>query len=796
VSAKVQDSEKEERLKEMVGWLARVVVKRKFFVLFCITAATAFFLFFALKVNLKTFFPELLPDHPYIKLVEKYESFGGTNRVLIEIRVKNGSIFNKKTLEKIIGISDELIYLPGVDRNKIVSIGVKKIKDFKVSSWGIEFPSLMFPHAPETKEEMEHLKSNIYSNTLYFGKMVSLDSKAALIVAGFFNEGVDYNLLYKKLQVIKKKYSDENNEILIVGEPYLYGVVSSYIAQTRNIFIITGVVMFILALIYTGSLRLVLVPFFSALICAIWGMGFIGLLGYNLDPMILVVPLLISARALSHSIQFNWRINEEYVETGDIKTACVNSIKGLFYPGMSGIITDGIAILLIAMVPIPIMQKLGLVCFLWAMSMIVVVLILNPVIYLYLPVSQNVQKWREKKRDGLMETFMRRVALSSRGGKGTSIVIAGTVIISLMTGWFALKLEVGDIYPGTSILRSKSPYNKASSIIARDFPGLMDPLLIIARADGERGIVRKDLMEKVSEFQFYLMNDQLIKGTVSVSDLISNLMMKFQENDPKQYILPDSDAGIGSMLFLLMGGGAEPGDFDQYYTYDNSAASFIAYCQDHTRKTIAHVISLCEDFISNVENKSLHFDLAAGKMAVVAATNDAVARDQVFLTVAAFVITFLFCAFFFQSFVAAGLLIIPLIVANLCVLGYMGFCGIGLNLQTLPVSTIAVGIGVDYGIYLISRIKEETLRLQLFEDGIIEAVRTAGNAITVTALLIMVGVIFWVISDIKFQSDMGLLLAIVTFFHLLGTLFLLPVLVRLAKPKFILGQLAVENKAI
>ena len=107
----------------------------------------------------------------------------------------------------------------------------------------------------------------------------------------------------------------------------------------------------------------------------------------------------------------------------------------------------------------------------------------------------------------------------------------------------------------------------------------------------------------------------------------------------------------------------------------------------------------------------------------------------------------------------------------------------------LSQTSIAVGIGVDYGIYLLSRIKEESIRLQSFQEGLMEAIRTAGNAVTITAVLIIVGVIFWVISDIKFQSDMGILLAIVTFFHLLGTLFLLPYLVMVVKPKFILKEI-------
>ncbi|MBU1055510.1 MAG: MMPL family transporter [Proteobacteria bacterium] len=784
----------EKRMLIWVDLLARFVVQKKFYIALINIAITIFFLYQASNVPLRTYFRDLLPsNHAFITLVKKYSSFGGTNQILIEVRAKNGTIFNEKSLKKIIKISDELLLLPGVDRNKIISIGVNKIKNFKVSSWGLEFPSLMYPGPPATEEEMEDLKRNIYSNTLYFGKLVSLDSKAAIITAGFFEEGVDCDIIYDKIQQIKKKYEDENDEIFVVGEPYLYGVISHYIGQTLKVFIITGIAIFIVALLYTSSLRLVLLTFFPALICAIWGIGFIGLWDYNLDPLILVVPLLLCTRALSHSMQFNWRINEEYADTGDIPTAVANTIRGLFYPGVSGIITDSLSILLIAFVPIPIMQKLGLICFCWAMNMIVVCLIQNPVIYLYLPFSaEKNRKWRDKKRSGWLDNFMGKVAACSKGN-GARIIIVATVIIIIIAGWYTKNVEVGDVYPGTPLLRANSPYNKACGVFARDFPGSMDPLIIVATGDNQKGLADRKLMEKISEFQFYLMQNPLIEGTSSVADLLKNMQMKYQENDPKQYVLPDSDAGVAAVLFLLMGGGAEPGDFDQYYSEQLAAASLVAYCKDHTARTINNVLKYCRDFIDCNKEKGIQFNLAAGIIGVVAATNDSVARDQILLSIAAFALTYLCVAFFFQSFVPAGILMVPLLVSNLAVYGYMGMSGLSLNLQTLAVPPIAVGIGVDYGIYLFSRVREETQRLQSFEMGITEAVRTAGNAITITALLIIVGVIFWAISDIKFQADMGLLLAVVTCFHLLCTLFLLPVIIRIIKPKSIMNCLASGN---
>lgn len=773
----------------IAAFIAKHVVKKKLLVLLFMLGATIFWLYHCSHVKLYTFFPDLLPDHPYIDLMKKYP-FGAVNRVLFEIRVKDGTIFNQDTLQKIIDISDDLTFTEGVDRNKVISIGVRKIKNLEVTAWGLRFPSLMFPHPPKTPEEIELLKSNIYANTMYYGQLVSLDSKAALIVSEFFEEGIDYDVVYNNLEALKDKYSDDNNEIHIMGQPYLYGVISHYIGQTMMVFVITAMAMLFLAAVYTRHIRLTLLPLASAIVAAIWGLGFVGLLGYNLDPLMLVVPLLISARALSHSIQHNWRINEEYAKSKNIELACERTIRALFYPGISGIITDAMGILLIAFVPIPLMEKLGIICFCWAMSMLFVVLIQDTIFYLYLPPMKDkaIDTWYQKKRSGIMEKVMRVVALSGKGS-GKHIILTTVIVLAVISGYFTFQLKVGDIFPGTPILRPNSPYNQACNIMAKDFPGLMDPLLIVARCDGEKGIRTAKLMKKMSEFQFYLMQNPLIIRTVSIADLIQSANMLLMENDPQSYLLPDDDQAIGGHLMGLMGGGAEPDDFDQYYTYDSSAASLVAFCQDHTSKNVNEIIRYCKEFISQIEDEDIHFDLASGVVGIVAAVNEAVARDQVFIPLAAFFVVFIFCAFFFKSFVAAGLLILPLGVANLFVFGYMGFADIGLSLQTLPVSAIAVGIGVDYGIYLMSRIKEETIKLQDLEAGIVEAVRTAGNAITITALIIITGVGFWFISDIKFQSDMGFFLALVTFFHLLGSLFFLPTLVYMVKPSFILKKI-------
>ena len=770
----------------MVDRLAQFIVKKRLLVLVCLALSTAFWLYHAVQTPIKSYFPDLLPEHAYTDLYKKYQTFGGANTLLVEIKAKKGDIFEYRTLEKIIMISETLKLLPGVDRNKVYSIGVPKVKNFMVTAWGLEYPSLMYPKPPDTEEGMQALKRNIYSNTLYYGKMVSLDGTSALISAEFFDEGVDYGEIYRTVQALVGECSDEDTELYVEGDPYLYGTINHYLGQTAMIFLATVLAMVLIAYIYTRSVRLVLVPLFSAIVCAIWGMGFMNLLHYNLDPLTLVIPLLISARALSHSIQFNWRINEEVATVGSVKTACRNSIVALFYPGLSGIITDGAGILLIAFIPVPLLAKLGIMSFVWCMSMIFVVLILNPVIYLYLPTMKNVVAWRDARKRGVMERTVLEVFSAVGRGKGAWGVLSVAVILALGAFYMSLDLKVGDMQPGTPLLKADSQYNRDSTHIGETFPGLMDPFLILATTTGDAGIKSPELMTKMAQFEYYMMMQPSVKGAISIIDLMENLNMKLHENNPKFYYVPETKRGIYTMLFFLMSGGAEPGDFDRYYTPDEKAANIAVYCKDHTTDTIKEVLDAAKKFISKSgSSEEYKFELATGRVGIIAATNESVEKDQTLILIAAFAITFLLCAFFLKSFMAGFLLILSLGLANLFTFAYMAFANIGITLQTLPVSTIAVGIGVDYGIYLMARIKEAFEEKGDLDAAIDEALKTAGNAVTATGLIIIAGVIFWNFSTIKFQADMGLLLSVVTFFHVLGTLLVIPALIRVVKPSFI-----------
>ncbi len=294
-----------------------------------------FFLYKMKDLQVYTKFADLLPQgHEYIKVHNKIRAqFGGANTITMILQVKEGDIFNTTTLQKIRDISDELFLIPGTDRFKILSLGVDKLVEMVTTSGGFEFHPLMFPNIPQTPEEIETLKQRVYGS-VYYGSFVWFDSKKTLITADFFEDEIDYAVVFKELLRIQEKYEDDNHILAINGEPLHLGYVDSYVDEIFLIMLGTFLVMFILFYYWYRSLRATVIPFLAAFISGVWGLGFMSLLGYNLDPLILVFPFLIASRAACHTVQVIKRYTEECLIVQEGKTGLQTGDRGYVCAGV------------------------------------------------------------------------------------------------------------------------------------------------------------------------------------------------------------------------------------------------------------------------------------------------------------------------------------------------------------------------------------------------------------------------------------------------------------------------------
>lgn len=766
--------------------LAEWIVKRRFLILLTVLLVTLFFGYHAFRIEMYTAFSDLLPrDHPFIRVHNKFSKvFGGANVVLLSVEVKEGDIFNSRTLEKIKKLTELLELTPGASNYQIFSIARQKVKDVRATSWGIEVQPIMWPTVPQTSDGIEQLRNAIYANPTIAGRLVSMDGKAALISAAFHEERLDYARLFQRIQSAIHEVEDKNTTVYAAGEPILYGWIYYHLKEVAFVIALTCLTLLGILILYYRNLNGVIIPSLSALITFIWGTGFTALMGYNFDPLILVVPFLIAARTISHSIQFRERFFEELDRWGgDKEKAAAESFSGLFMPGSVSILTDASGLIVLLVAPMPILTKLAIAGSFWVISNLVSVLILDPILCCYFPTPRHLPKGGEGH---WLDAPLRRVGsfCTASLGRWTALFVFGGIFAwSLYWNQF---LTVGDSRPGSPLLWPNANYNVSVRHINEKFQGT-DLLYVIVEGRQEKTAQSPRVLGTMEAFQRVMERSPHVGGTDSLVGLTRQVNAVLHNNDPRWGILPRSEAEVGGVL-MVAEHGSEPGDFDRWVNYNFQDAVITVFLYDHKGDTIRDSIQRAREFISSLRLEEAEFKLAGGIVGVLAAANEVMEQTNWIILGLMLIAQFFFCALGFHSLVAGLLFVGVVLLSNMFGMALMAFWNVGLNVNTLPVISLGIGFGVDYGIYIVARAIEEYQR-QARPDlraALIDGVATAGKAVLYTAFLVSAGIAFWSFSPLRFQADMGIQLLIILTMNMLGGLLLLPALIALIRPRFIL----------
>ena len=767
--------------------LALIIVKKRAAILSLIVAATLGFAYLCIKIEMYTAFADLLPtDHPYIRVHNRFwKTFGGANVVLLSVEVSDGDIFNVTVLEKIKKLTEMIERTPGANNYQIFSIARQKVKDVRATAWGIEVQPVMWPSVPHSQREIERLRNIVYANPTIVGRLVSEDGKAALITAAFHEERLDYAGLFRRVQQAIKEVEDSKTRVFAAGEPILYGWIYHHLRSIALIIALTCLSILVILILYYRNLNGVMIPMLSAVITFIWGTGFTALMGYNFEPLVLVVPFLIAARTISHSIQFRARFFEELERYGDKETAAVESAAGLMMPGSVSIITDAIGLTVLLVAPMPILTKLAIAGSFWVLTNLVTVVILDPILCCYFPTPRQVSKGGEGH---WLEAPLRGVGRFCVDPAGRLVVIAGFAVVIVWSLYWYQFLTVGDSRAGSPLLWPDSDYNQSVRHINGKFQGT-DHLYVIVEGQAESAMKAPKVLEKIESFQHYMLRSPHVGSSDSLVDLTRQISTVLHYNDPRWGLLPRSSDEVGGIL-MVAEHGSEPGDFDRWVNYNFQHGRVTFFLYDHKGDTLREVIDRASEFIKNNPLEGAKFELASGYAGVLAAANEVIARsDKITLGLMLFA-QLVFCALGFRSLTAGLLFVGVVLMSNTFGMALMSYWNVGLNVNTLPVISLGIGFGEDYGIYIVSRAIEEYQREDRkdLNRALIDGVATAGKAVLYTAFLISTSIAFWSFSPLRFQAEMGTQLLIILTMNMLGGLLLLPALIALLKPKFVIAQ--------
>ena len=735
-------------------------------------------------VKMYSDFADLLPQsHPYIQLHNEIkDGFGGANVIIVGVSVDSGDIFSNETLKLIHEVTQAVDELPGVNHNLVTSFTHRTTRKVWLTELGnIVSDPYYRPQDPAlSADELNALRKSVVANPIVYGPLISPDMKMALVKAQLNEGALDYEVTFEELQTLREEFKTPGVSIYATGQPVLIGWAYHYKNQIFQILAFTALIMISLLLLHFRSTYGVLLPLLGVVVSSIWGLSIISLLGYNLDPLGLVIPFLISARAMSHGIQIVKRYYAELAVTPTPSAAAANTFGSLFRPGTLGVVSDAIGLLLIAVGSIPLNTKLAHYASLWALCIIPTVLIAVPAALSILPA----QRTRDETAG----------ALSRFGDWADAIVTTHPRSLLSMSGvliaaglFAASQVTIGESEPGSPILYQTHDYNVGSRIINERFPG-SEELYIVAQTDEPGGIKRPDVLAALADFERHMLLDPEVGGAKGIPDLVKQVNRLLHNNDPRWQQIPKDDMYVGGLLFAYMASSPIPGALKEFIDPAEQQANLVFYYKDHQGETIRRAIHTAREWIDRNEGAvpGLTVRMAGGTIGVTAAMDEAAFQTNKLVLPLVFALIFATVMIFYGSLSAGFMMFLAMSFATTLTYAYMGLSGVGININTVPVIAVGIGVGIDYSIYMMDRIREQRSTTADLLRAVRGAMASTGLAISFTAMTLIAGIIMWVfLSDLRFQADAALLLSVMVVLNALAALVLVPAWILTTKPKFI-----------
>lgn len=808
----------------------RFLLRHRTVVTLVVALVTALFAWSLKDLRVRPDFLDFYPrHHPYIEFTNEFRRmFGSVNVMSVILEVQHGDIYTPETLQKLDRITKFMIFTKGVVPYQITSIAHPKVKTVTVTQGAINAREIFYPKVPNTQEDAERVRRAVHSSRAVYGVYTSEDDTAAVVHTAFWEEALDFDYLYARMTELQRTEEDVNHRIYITGFPWLYTSLLRYVPQFYGIFACTIGALAFLLFAYFRTWTGIWVPLFSGLLSGVWGLAIATLLGFNLDPLVLVIPVFLTARALSHSVQSMDRYHEEFYRLGDQQQAIVVSYSHLFPPAIASILADGLALLVVAVAPIPLVQKVAIFASFWIVSMFISVVTLHPIILSYISPPRRPRRLDDARRIGrrpavataivgalagaaiiasgydlvsalwasllvapalawywvsysevVYDTITRLVVRSTDGARRWAVVMltVGLYLLLPLWGW---QLKVGDMTPGAALLFRDHPYNVAYTKLNEKFLGASQ-LVVMADTLRPDGVKNDESLRVIEEFADHMEAATGARATISIVDVVTQAARLWRDGDPKWGIIPGNLRERTELLFAFESAGA--GDVGMFVDRTARYATVITLFHEHSHDVIRDAIDWAKRF--DTGGSLVRFRYAGGLFGILAAVNESVESSYWLNLLMIFAIVSVCLYLTYGSWFAAAILMIPVVLSQLAAEAMMVVMHIDLNVNSLPVAAAGAGVGVDYGIYHFSRMIDAYAEVGQLDEAVDYATATTGKAIIFTASTMIAGTVFWWFSDLKFQAEMGLLLALLMAFNTFGGLVVVPAFVKVLRPGFL-----------
>jgi len=622
-----------------------------------------------------------------------------------------------------------------------------------------------------SEADLKVVRTNV-NKSAEVGRTVATDFSGAMVTAGLLEvdpqtgKRLNYFEVASKLEDLRAKYSSDRHSVHIIGFAKAIGDIRDGARGVVTFFGVAFVITLVLMLWFVKDVKLTLVALVVAMMPVLWLLGTLPILGYGIDPLSILVPFLIFSIGVSHAVQMTKSWEREVVSGADGLTAAKRAFAKLFIPGTLALLTNVLGFAVIMLIPIDIVRELGITASLGVGWMILTNKMMLPILLSHLTLSRGVVE-KEASQEKRTHRIWQAAAGCVQPARARLIILVSAAILAV-GAYQAHNLKVGDYGIGVPELRPDSRYNRDNAKIIEKFAIGVNTLGVVAQTKGVQGACTKyEIMSSIENFDWYMQNVYGTQSVISLAGMAKVVNAGFNEGNIKWRQLP-RDAQV-------MAQSVTPIDTSTgLLNPDCSAMQILINTTDQQGDTIAYLVSQVKAFAAAHPSDKLELKLATGNVGVMAATNEAVDQARWEMNFAIFGALMVMCLVTFRSLRATLCILIPLAIVSVLCEALMPTLGIGLKVSTLPVIALGVGVGVDYGIYLFDRIEHHLGEGKELATAFYEALDERGTAMVFTAVTMTIGVGTWVMSALKFQADMGVLLAFMFFLNMLGALFLLP----------------------
>jgi len=736
----------------------------------------------------------MLPQsHPYVAATNKVEEiFGSKYIILVGVTPKHGDIFQTDVLSKVQRITAGLLQAPNVVKANTLSVSTRKAKTITGVADGLLVKPLL-PGGPVTPNQITALKEALATNPVYRNSIVSADGGTAAIIVEFKRDSKGFSDIVDSVMPGIDRERDDTVDIAVGGVPIYVSNLEKY---SQRILFLFPLAVLIIGLVHFDAFRTIqglLLPLVTALFSVAWGVGLMAIMKVPMDAFNSTTPILILAVAAGHAVQLLKRYYEEYqsIRTTTSLTpkeanrqAVLESVTRIGPVMVTAGVVAAMGFFSLTVFDIVTVRTYGIFTGMGILSAVVLEMTFTPALRSLLPPPKLSDPPRARHAhlwnlivDGLSDL------ITSKRRAWIYAVTAGILAAALI---------------GTSFIEID---NSTKTYFSRDLPFQKDDAFLNSHLGGTNtlnvlfeggqpdAIKHPEVLRAMEKVQQFLDNQPLVGKTVSLVDFVKQMNQAMHADNPAFYTIPDNGEVISQYLLLYSLSG-EPGDFDLYVDQDYRIANLVAYLKTDSSAYVARLIPALTDFIDKNRLRGKVNIQIGGSVLQAAALNEVMIKSKVLNILQIAGVVFLISSLVFQSFVGGLLVLLPLFAAVLINFGIMGFSGIRLNIPTSLTAAMAVGIGADYAIYMIYRMREALRDGASLPEAVHHTMRTAGTACLFVALAVAAGYSVLLLSfGFRIHAWIAILIMAAMTTSVFTAISLIPSLILTFRPRFIFRQI-------